>query len=79
MTNANDIAEWLIERILDEKTVYQEHIVHDLERKFGTEWVYQNENGNPAINKTVLTKFRKLHEGAIEWDRSDRCWTAKKI
>lgn len=44
-------------------------------RKFGEEYVYENENGNLAISRKVLNEFKKLKDvNGIEWDRSDRCW-----
>ncbi|MFV1355721.1 hypothetical protein ABFV47_01430 [Mycolicibacterium fortuitum] len=65
----------MVDRIRAEKREYQDTMVHEIETRFGSEWVYDNENGNPAIASKVLTQFRKLHAGSIEWDRWERCWS----
>ncbi len=65
----------MVDRIKANQVEYQEDIVSDIETLFGPEWVYENDNGNPAINKKVLAEFRTLHAGSIEWDRSERAWS----
>ena len=65
----------MINEILEKGYVYQEYLVHDIQEKFGDDFVYINENGNLAISKKVLNEFKKLKEqNNIEWDRSERCW-----
>lgn len=66
----------MVDRIIADRWEYQDVLVHEVETNFGPEWVYQNESGNPAISRKVLTAFRKLHGGVIEWDRSERRWDA---
>lgn len=67
------VAEFMINEILENKYVYQESIVHDIQSKFGSDFVYENENGNLAISKKVLNQFKKLKDNhEIEWDRSDK-------
>ena len=73
--NEKSVAEFMINEILEKGYVYQEYLVHDIQEKFGEEYVYVNENGNLAISKKVLNEFKKLKDvNGIEWDRSDRCW-----
>jgi hypothetical protein len=65
----------MISEIVDKGHVYQEYLVHDIQEKFGDDFVYINENGNLAISKKVLNEFKKLKEqNNIEWDRSKRSW-----
>ncbi|WP_373034512.1 hypothetical protein [Sulfurimonas sp.] len=55
--------------------MYQMDIVYDIENTYGDEFVYENENGNMAIKKTVLTAFSKLKkEYDIEWNKSEKAW-----
>ncbi|MBP1495012.1 hypothetical protein J8Z69_11950 [Acinetobacter nosocomialis] len=72
------VAQWLYDEILKKKWVDQGFAVSDILGKFGKDFVYYNENGNLAINKSVLREFNKLKKqlprGRIEWDRSDRSW-----
>lgn len=74
-SSAKDIATWMVETIKAEKLVYQEHMVRDIEEKFGKEWEHYNEAGNPAIKPSILSQFRKLHGGTIEWEKGDRSWS----
>ena len=73
--NEKSVAEFMINEILEKGYVYQEYLVHDIQKIFGEEYVYVNENGNLAISKKVLNEFKKLKEAnGIEWDRSDKSW-----
>lgn len=73
--NEKSVAEFMINEILEKGYVYQEYLVHDIQEKFGDDFVYINENGNLAISKKVLNDFKKLKEqNNIEWDRSDKSW-----
>ncbi|MFF0636672.1 DUF6953 family protein [Nocardia sp. NPDC004151] len=74
MVTETDVAQWMIDQIRAEDVGYQEHLVADIETRFGPEWVYQNESGNPAISKTVLSAFKKLHGGSIEWEKGEKRW-----
>ena len=74
--NEKSVAEFMINEILEKGYVYQEYLVHDIQEKFGDDFVYINENGNLAISKKVLNEFKKLKEvNGIEWDNRERCWT----
>jgi hypothetical protein len=74
MTSRTDVAKWMIDTIDREHFLDQEDAVTMIADKFGDEWVYQNENGNLGIDRRVLSTFRKLHGGRIEWDKGDKCW-----
>ena len=50
----------MVDRIKSNKFEYQETIVLDVESRFGSEWVYYNDSGNPAISRKVLAEFRKV-------------------
>lgn len=54
---------------------YQHEIVDEIEKTYGRDWVYENDNGNPAISPKVLREFRKLHGGSIEWDNGEKSWS----
>jgi hypothetical protein len=61
-----------------ERVLYQEVAVADIEKRFGSEVVYTNPNGNLAITKQVLTAFRSLTDGWAVWDRSERAWRVRE-
>src|SRR2546423_6362779 len=73
-TNA-DVAAWMVEQLEEKKWgLYQEDAVWDIEKKFGAKFVYENDNGNPAISRGVLKEFRTLTEGKVVWERGSRMW-----
>jgi hypothetical protein len=58
--------------------LYQDDAVSEIEKRFGAEFVYANEAGNPAISRRVLAAFRRLTEADAVWDRGDRCWERRR-
>jgi hypothetical protein len=77
MTTAREIAEFMAIELDRTKFLHQETIVHQIMRKFGAEFTGINANGNPSINKDVLSAFNKLTPDAV-WDRAERLWRARQ-
>lgn len=71
------IAEWMLSKFESEGQLFQVDAVMGIEQSFGSEFLYDNENGNQAISKKVLKEFRKLTEGRVVWSRSEFCWLPK--
>ncbi len=71
---ARDAAKWMRDRLKQRKALDQVEAVHEIERIFGRRFIYQNNNGNPAISRQVLREFRALTEGEVVWSRSDQQW-----
>ena len=69
-----DVAVWMLEKINLQKELYQEDVVYEIERKFGKEFVYENESGNLAISRKVLNEFKKLTFETVIWERGERFW-----
>lgn len=69
-----EIAQWLYDKIMAEGNVYQSEAVDEITHRFGAEYIYTNDLGNPAIDRKVLSEFRKLKGDDIVWDRSDLFW-----
>lgn len=67
------IAEWMFNQFKD-GWLYQEDVAWELEKKFGDDAIYENENGNYAINKSVLKAFKKITEAKVVWERGDKAW-----
>lgn len=78
MSNKKDVAEWMLSELKKVKNLDQEVAVYKIRQNFGNDFVYQNENGNPAIDKGVLKEFRKLTEGKVVWDRGYKQWRFRK-
>lgn len=70
-----EIARWMVEQVERRGVLYQDDAVEGIVSTFGHEWTYENENGNPAINRGVLTEFRKIKPERVEWDNSDKSWS----
>lgn len=75
MTNAPEIAQWILELIHEEKTVHQEAVVPRLAEEFGDQWIYTTGKGHLAIDREVLKELRKVRDSSVRWDREERCWT----
>lgn len=74
MAMPEHVARWMLEQLQAKRELYQEDVVYEIERKFGAQFVYENENGNPAIDRRVLREFRKLTEDTVVWERGERFW-----
>jgi hypothetical protein len=46
--------------------------------RFGSDCVYENENGNLAIDRKVLSEFRKLTTDDVVWERGERLWRRRE-
>ncbi|HYD81282.1 MAG TPA: hypothetical protein VEC06_15860 [Paucimonas sp.] len=73
-TTPDDVAKWMLSELQREKYLYQETVVYDIASKFGEEFTYCNDNGNPAIGKKVLSAFKKLTGDSVIWERGERMW-----
>jgi len=71
-----DVAAWMVEELQRKSHLYQEEVAWDIQRKFGKPFVYDNENGNPAISPGVLKEFKKLTPDVV-WSRGERFWRAR--
>ena len=75
---AADVARWMVERLRVERLLYQETVVYEIAKRFGGAFTYVNDNGNLAIDRRVLSEFRKLTEPDIVWDRGERMWRLRE-
>ncbi len=73
-TTPDQVAEWMLSELQRVKCLYQETAVYDITSKFGEEFTYCNDSGNPAIAKKVLAAFKKLTGDSVIWERGERMW-----
>lgn len=71
---AKDVAQWMLAEVRKGDWVHQEVIVYEIERVFGEDFVYTNQNGNPAISRDVLKQFNSISGQEVVWERGDRAW-----
>lgn len=75
MANAKNVAKFMFDELEKNNSLYQSEVVYDIEKTYGNDFIYENENGNMAISKQVLNEFKKFKkEHDIEWDRSEKAW-----
>jgi hypothetical protein len=74
MATTNEVAKWMLQKLEKREEIAQEDIVYEIERTFGGEFVYDNDNGNPAISKKVLSAFNKLTKDTVVWESGARIW-----
>lgn len=74
MATLGDVAEWMVKRLNEDELLYQEVVVYEIQDQFGEDFVYENENGNLAISRKVLSEFRKRTEKDVVWERGERLW-----
>lgn len=74
MPTADDAAKWMADYVAKYGELPQDEAAMEIETRFGPDFVYDNENGNLAISRDVLRKFRKRTEKTVVWDRGRREW-----
>ena len=77
MATAREVAEWMLKALQTHHELYQDDAAYQIEGLFGSEFIYENENGNPAIDRRVLKEFRALTEDTVVWDRGERFWRCR--
>jgi hypothetical protein len=75
--SAKDVAKFMKNQLGEQKYLYQESIVYEIEAQFGSDFVYINDNGNLSIARTVLKEFRKITPNVV-WERGERCWRERE-
>jgi len=68
------IAQWMVGEIEREQQLDQASAVSEIATRFGPEFVYENGNGNPAIDRRVLRAFRRATGDTVVWERWEFCW-----
>jgi hypothetical protein len=76
MATVEDIAKWMFEEVKKKGTLglEQADAVLRIEKQFGKEFVYDNDNGNRAISRQVLAAFKRLTGGTVIWSRGEKAW-----
>lgn len=69
----------MFETLQTDTELFQEEAVEEIESKFGTEFVYENENGNFAINRQVLKESRKLTKKTSSGNETSDTGASEKL
>jgi hypothetical protein len=73
-----DVATWMAGEVRKKAELHQEDAVDHIERSFGGEFTYENENGNLAIAKSVLKCFRAMTEADVIWEPRYKLWRLRE-
>lgn len=74
----NAAAAWMADQVNTHRELYQTDAADHIYREFGGQLTYENDNGNLAIDKSVLAAFRKLTESTVVWERGARVWRLRE-
>ena len=69
-----EIAEWMVRKLEQEKSLYQDVVVDEIASKFGHEFTYERDSGGLAIDKKVLNEFRSITKENVVWERGGKYW-----
>lgn len=69
---------WMLDELDRHQQLDQLDAVMGIARRFGSEFLYENRNGRPAIDKRVLRAFRAVSDATVIWDRADFCWRKRE-
>ncbi len=72
------IARGMLGEIERKHDLFQLDAVRGIAEKFGPEFTYENQRGNPAIDKRVLAAFNKLTGDTVVWEHWGRYWRKRK-
>lgn len=69
-----EITRWMLAQLRADGVLYQDEAAAAIEARFGEAFVYENENGNLAIERKVLAAFRELTKATVVWEPGERSW-----
>ena len=72
------VAEWMLEELKRQGKLHQDTVVFEIVEQFGTQFTYNNEDGNLAIRRDVLAAFRKLTKDSVVWIQEDSYWRVRE-
>ncbi len=72
--NADTVARWMVDEVTSAGILDQYNAIDHIQRKFGEQFVYINNVGNPAIDKMVLRRFNQLTAATVVWSSNERYW-----
>jgi hypothetical protein len=77
-TTPEHVAQWMLEELYRVKYLYQEAAVFAIQERFGEQFYYINEAGNLAIDRKVLSAFKKITGDTVVWERGERLWRMRE-
>lgn len=80
MSSSTEVARFMAHKFEENGSLSHREAVTEIRNRFGDQHLYTNENGNLAISKTVLKRFKELTHGEAEWKnrRGRGCWFRRR-
>ncbi len=78
MATANDAARWMLEEVQRSGHLAQEQAFDEIQQRFGGAFTYINDQGGNAIDKRVLSAFRRLSGDTVVWARRSCYWRMRQ-
>lgn len=78
MSPSFEVAQWMLAELEKKKSLYQDEAADQIRKKFGKEFVYDNDSGGTSIAKPVLAIFAKLTGNEVVWCRSELYWRKRE-
>jgi hypothetical protein len=69
LTNAEDVAQWMVAGIKSRGELEQEYAFFEIQRRFGEGFTYINDGGGYSIDAAALRAFRRLSGEDVVWAR----------
>jgi len=67
MATPKEVAQWMVAQLDGSERLLQVEAVASIQKLFGPEFVYENVDGELAIDRRVLYHFRKLTAETVVW------------
>ncbi len=77
MTTAQDVAQWMAERV-DEFYLPQDATAQEIFERFGEPFASATPEGTWTIAPAVLKAFNKLTKDTVVWVRSTKYWRKRE-
>ena len=74
MPTPKEVAEWMIAQLEEFEELLQQDAAGNIQKTFGSEFVYRDDYGDLAIDRRVLYQFRKLTGDKVVWVARQDNW-----
>ena len=68
----------MVESLQSQGRLSQSQTAEAIRVNFGDEFIYRNDNGNPAIDKAILKHFKKATADSAVWSKSGFYWRLRE-
>lgn len=75
VTTNKEVAQWMLDQIMERNHLYRWHCVQQIEKTFGTGFTEEGDHGVRVIKRQVMTAFNRLPESKkVKYSQAARRW-----